>query len=286
MKLRELLAVKDRVPKKDREWLLQDLLGVSYSELFLRVDEEISSASLKKYKAWMAKRRKGVPLQYVVGHAQFRDLTLAVNANVLIPRPETEVLVDLVLKCGDEFGRPVRLLDVGTGSGAIALAIKSERPEWDVHASDVSKKALATAKKNAASVRCKIYFTHANLLDKFHGETFDLIVSNPPYVNPKKDKVAKDVHWFEPHLALYPDRKLQNKTLKERGAWAADKIIDAIAEGKVKARSLLLELSPRVAVILERRWKKNPNIERIWREKDLAGRARFLLIAWKHHGSV
>ena len=284
MKIRELLAAKDRVPRKDREWLLQDLLGINYAELFLREEENITPAQLKKYRGWISKRRKGVPLQYIVGRGQFRNLSLSVNPSVLIPRPETEVLVDLVLKIGDEFGRSIHLLDVGTGSGAIAIAIKSERPKWEVHASDISKRALAVAKKNADRIGCPIHWLHSSLLKKFSGKAFDIIVSNPPYVNPEKDKVAKDVDKFEPHLALYPEKKFQNKMLKERGAWVADKIIAAVAEGKVSAKYLAFELSPRVAAVLEKRWKKNPQITHIARERDLAGRARFLLIAWKNYG--
>lgn len=279
-----LLAEKSAPPRFDREWLLQSLLGVNRAELLMSSDRELSKKELSVIKKWFLERKRGVPLQYVAGATNFYGLSITISKKVLIPRPETEVLVDVALKLGDELGENNRVLDVGVGSGAIALALKNARQNWIVCASDVSSAALAMAKKNSARLNLSVDFYKSDLLKKFYKQNFDLIISNPPYVNPTKDRVEKSVHRYEPHLALYPETRLRSKGLRERGAWAADKIIADIAAGKVSCKYLALELSPRVALCLEKRWRVNPAVKRIWREKDLSGRSRFLLIAWSQHG--
>jgi release factor glutamine methyltransferase len=148
------------------------------------------------------------PVQYITGKAFFYDIFLYVNPSVLIPRPETEELVELVLNT-PQRGKPVRILDIGTGSGCIPIVIKRKWPEAHVVACDVSKEALKTAKKNAELHRVDIQFLPCNFLDeqdrrRILSQKWDIIISNPPYIPiHEKSKMGLNVIAYEPHLALF-----------------------------------------------------------------------------------
>ncbi|MFC3928083.1 peptide chain release factor N(5)-glutamine methyltransferase [Streptococcus caprae] len=145
-----------------------------------------------------------VPAQHITGKAYFRDLTLAVNEHVLIPRPETEELVELIL--AENSGADLTVLDIGTGSGAIALALKKARPNWQVTASDLSSKALAIAQKNAQTEGLDVTFVQSDVYENLAGQ-YDLIVSNPPYIAyADEDEVGQNVLLHEPHSALFADK--------------------------------------------------------------------------------
>lgn len=146
----------------------------------------------------------GEPVQYVLGEAEFCDLLFEVGEGVLIPRPETEELVRLIVsECAR---RPIKVLDIGTGSGAIAVSLAQRLPEAEVSAVDVSSQALSIARRNAERNATRVRFEQVDILAKrpFAGEQFDVIVSNPPYV-PISDKAAMDVNviGYEPHIALF-----------------------------------------------------------------------------------
>jgi release factor glutamine methyltransferase len=160
----------------------------------------------------ISKLMHNVPLQYVIGKAFFMDMEFVVNSSVLIPRPETEELVSLVLKqySGRESGSELLILDIGTGSGCIPIALKRYLPESEVFAIDISKEALAVATENAAINEVKINFINSDILDHSQWNQlsrFDLIVSNPPYVtNSEKELMQLNVLDHEPHTALFvPD---------------------------------------------------------------------------------
>ena len=141
------------------------------------------------------------PPQYITGTAYFRDLRLSVDKRVLIPRPETEELVALILS--ENGQQSLSVLDIGTGSGAIALSLKSERPDWTVTASDISTDALAVAKQNARSHQLAVEFIESDVFRSVSA-SFDLIVSNPPYIaEDDRDEVAANVLQSEPPLALF-----------------------------------------------------------------------------------
>lgn len=145
------------------------------------------------------------PYQYLIGQAEFRELTLAVDERVLIPRPETEELVDLIL--AENPQTQLSVLDIGTGSGAIALSLKSERPTWQVTASDVSYDALCVARDNAKRCQLDVTFIQSDVFEQIEGR-YDLIVSNPPYIAYEdKDEVGLNVLTSEPHLALFADEE-------------------------------------------------------------------------------
>lgn len=145
------------------------------------------------------------PYQYIIGQADFRNLTLTVDERVLIPRPETEELVDVILAENPQSSLSV--LDIGTGSGAIALSLKAERPDWQVTASDISEEALALAQENANQLGLEVAFVQSDVFEQLKGQ-YDIIVSNPPYIaHEDKDEVGLNVLNSEPHLALFADEE-------------------------------------------------------------------------------
>lgn len=187
----------------EAELLLADVLGIKRLDLYLQFDRPLTEAQLEQFRAVVRRRLKREPLQYITGRVQFRHIELEVDRRVLIPRPETEVLVGIVL----EFirGRSVRVLDIGTGSGAIALSIAKEAPEALLVASDVSRGAAEAAEQNAKRLGLAIEFRVGDLLDVIGAdEKFDVVVSNPPYVGlNEKDELQPEVRDWEPHDALF-----------------------------------------------------------------------------------
>ncbi|MCW2983143.1 MAG: prmC [Conexibacter sp.] len=195
-----LNAARVDTPRLDAEILLGHALGVDRTALWLDPDREVAGDAARWFRDAIRRRTvERVPVAYLVGHKGFRHLDLAVDARVLVPRPETEHLVEALL----DLPRGVRVHDVGTGSGAVALALKDERPDLEVSASDISADALAVARANARRLGLAVAFTQADLLDGVDPEVH-AIVSNPPYV-PDGDRrgIAPDVVAHEPHGALF-----------------------------------------------------------------------------------
>ena len=176
-------------------------------DLALQPDLVFSESELKTWNLILEQLKKEIPIQYLLGSTHFYGLELEVNSNVLIPRPETEELVDWIIESQQlEIGdNKVRILDIGTGSGCIAISLAKNLPNAEVFALDVSDKALATAQKNAELNQVTIQFIHQSILETENlGRQFDLIVSNPPYVRHlEKQEIKKNVLDNEPHLALF-----------------------------------------------------------------------------------
>jgi HemK-like putative methylase len=280
MHLGELLAGLDPKDRDDAIWLLCSLLDLSRSDIILNPRRMLESAFLKDWKKVWRRRNAGEPLQFIVGSAPFYGREFKVRKGVLVPRPETEFLAELCLNHFPAM-RPLRVLDIGTGTGAIALTLKLERPHWQVMGSDISPIALRTAKENAEALGGEVLFEKHDLFGpKLRAQEWDLVVSNPPYLNFEKDEIAEDVKAWEPKLVLEPLTSKKVAGLAERGAWCAEHILLGCVESRVELT--VMELSPRVALVLERRWRKHPKVERAWRVADLAGRKRFLLVAWKN----
>ena len=187
-------------PRVDAEWLLADALGVSRTELYADGDE--ASADQERVFCELVERRASrEPLAYVLGEWGFRRLTLRVDPRVLIPRPETEVLVERCLELIADLAEP-RVLDVGVGSGAIALAIADEHPGARVVATERSSDALAVASENAARTGLPVELVEGELFAGLAGP-FELVVSNPPYVAPEDvDALPPEVGEHEPRAAL------------------------------------------------------------------------------------
>jgi len=188
-------------------WMLGEVLGCSQAHLLAYPERGATPEQVRRLRAMVARRLLREPLQYILGYAEFYGLRLGVTPAVLIPRPETEQVVEVALDLLQGRFRP-RVLDVGTGSGCIALAIKHERPDADVAACDVSEDALRVARTNAGACALAVTFFHADILaadlPNPGAGPFDLIVSNPPYLaDEEAGTLAPEVLGYEPHRALF-----------------------------------------------------------------------------------
>lgn len=185
--------------------LLLHFSFLSPSELYLKFDEEMTESAINAFNEAMDKYIvNNIPVQYIIGSVSFYGYEMFVDSNVLIPRFETEELVANTLMFYDEvFGdKDVKLVDVGTGSGCLALALAKEEPHFEVFASDISEGALSVAKKNANHLDAKITFFQGNMLEPLKGMKFDILVSNPPYI-PNDELVDSIITENEPHVALF-----------------------------------------------------------------------------------
>lgn len=189
---------------EDREnlaYVFRELKEWSSLDFLLHQNQEVSSDDYLLLEKIFMDLSQHLSPQYLTGRAYFRDLQLSVDQRVLIPRPETEELVDLIL--AENPDTPLSVLDIGTGSGAIAISLKKERPAWQLTASDISSDALSLAQDNASHYQLDITFIVSDVFSQLSG-TFDMIVSNPPYIAYEdKDEVGLNVYQSEPHLALF-----------------------------------------------------------------------------------
>jgi release factor glutamine methyltransferase len=174
-------------------------------DVLLHPEFEVSETDLEKWKTIISELKTEKPIQYITGEAWFYGLRFEVNENTLIPRPETEELVEWIVDGLKVKGKGQRVLDIGTGSGCIPIALKKEIPNAQVSAIDISEKALEMARKNAFDNQVEVNFVHQNILEtESLDEKYDVIVSNPPYVrNLEKQEIKRNVLDYEPHLALF-----------------------------------------------------------------------------------
>ena len=193
-------------PRLNAEWLIAHALGLGRMDLYLQFDRPLIGEELEQMRALVARRGKREPLQYIQGQAQFHDLMLKCDMRALIPRPETEQLVEFVKDSGLEIDQNLRILDLGTGTGAIALALAMNFPRARIVATDASQNALDLASENA--LLCGLQNRVELRLSNWFGsvgreEGFDLIVSNPPYLTDEEFADAEsEVKDFEPESAL------------------------------------------------------------------------------------
>lgn len=192
--------------------LLQHHLSVEKSEFYMMMQETVPSSIIEKFKRDInAHVDTGIPVQHLIGYEMFYGREFLVNRDVLIPRPETEELVQQVIKEVNNYpqGQPLTIVDIGTGSGVIAITLALEIPHAKIYATDISKKALKVAEKNAKQLGADINFLHGNYLQPVinNGISIDIIVSNPPYISkldePDLSKTVKD---FDPNIALFAER--------------------------------------------------------------------------------
>lgn len=187
----------------DAQLLLAHACGLSRGQLAARTEQAAAPALVQHYEALLKRRAAGEPLAYIVSRREFWSLELAVSPDVLVPRPETELLVERALEL--RAAAPARVADLGTGSGAVALALASERPHWQVLATEVSQAALAVARANATRLGlAHVEFRLGTWFEPLAQQRFDLLLSNPPYVGADDPALLGGALAHEPRLALTP----------------------------------------------------------------------------------
>lgn len=207
-------------------WYLMEFAGhISRAEYLLRRMEKMPKEVYIRYEELLRERGKRIPLQHLTGEQEFMGLSFTVNERVLIPRQDTELLVEEALK---RLRPGARVLDLCTGSGCIAISLKKIRPDLDVTASDLSGQALEIARENAKRLRADVDFVQSDLLEELSG-TFDMIVSNPPYIPTKTiDTLMEEVRFHDPKMALdggadglffYRRIIAESKSHLTRGGW-------------------------------------------------------------------
>ena len=207
-----LTAERVPSPRLNAETLLMFTLNCVRAHLYAHPERELTNEEQTRYNEALTQRATGIPAQYITGHQEFWGLDLIVSPAVLIPRPETEHLIETVLPLARPMQSP-KIADVGTGSGAIALALAKELPNAEIHATDHSPAALEIAEANAARLQLefrgqpperRVFFHDADLLNGLGIEAFDFVASNPPYVGlAEEDEVQLEVRKFEPRGAVF-----------------------------------------------------------------------------------
>ena len=190
-------------PRLEIEWMLCSLLNCERLDLYMRFDEPLSGSQLSTLRGWVKRRSKNEPLQYIIGSCEFYGREFFVDKRVLIPRPETERLIDEAIKSIKHVRSP-NIFDIGTGSGCIAITLAKEIENSNVIGIDKSMMSLQVAEKNSAELNVEnVTFFEMDILNQYPKEKFDLVISNPPYV-PKEEipGLMKDVKDFEPEIAL------------------------------------------------------------------------------------
>ena len=265
---RRLRAANVEAPRRNVMWMLEEVLSCSRSQLVAYPDQPVPADQVRRLDALLERRCQHEPLQYILGHTVFYGLHLAVTPAVLIPRPETEEVVEKALHLLKPIKAP-RFLDVGTGSGCIALALKHERQDAEAHACDVSKAALEVAAANAKRHAADVHFFLADALqDNFPRRAprgLDLLISNPPYLARDEGRsLSPNVYEYEPHRALFAgdDPLLFYRTLIQhahrllsRGGWL---VFETHAQHGAAVAQLLAEA----------------NFADVRLQKDLSGRPR------------
>ncbi|MDU6724609.1 MAG: peptide chain release factor N(5)-glutamine methyltransferase [Streptococcus mitis] len=184
-------------------FVYRSLKNLSFTDFVFALQQEVTEEEKEFVEEIYKKLANHIPAQYIIGHAEFFGMQLKVDERVLIPRPETEELVELILAENSEEN--LKVLDIGTGSGAIALALAKNRLNWSVTAADISQDALDLASENAKNQKLNIFFKKSDCFAEI-SEKYDIIVSNPPYISREDEsEVGLNVLHSEPHLALFAD---------------------------------------------------------------------------------
>ncbi|MHB8896525.1 MAG: peptide chain release factor N(5)-glutamine methyltransferase [Candidatus Geothermincolia bacterium] len=261
-------------PRLNAELLLADMLGISRLDIYTRFERQLTAQESDAFRDLVVKRSEGIPLQYITGETGFRGLTLAVREGVFIPRPETEVLVELALENAPVTpgaGGPFSVLDIGTGCGNIAVSIAAEREDASVVAIDCDARAVELCLENAAKavVASRVSGLVGDLFGPLDdGATFDLIISNPPYIpESMRDELPAEVRDFEPEKALFGGQEGLD-TIRKIVAGAPERL----APRGLLALEVDLSHAEQVALeLLEGLWSSAQVYE------DLAGRKRVVL---------
>lgn len=258
-------------PRVEAEWLLSHALGNRRIDLYLQFDRLLSSSESVHYKSLLQQRLDHKPLQYIIGETEFMGLSLLVNENVLIPRPETEQLVEKAIKMlENSSSAPLKVLDVGTGSGNIAIALAKFLPSVEVTAIDVSEAAINLAKENADKndVSDKINFLVFDLnSDGFPDDMYDMVISNPPYISKLEMKTLQDeVKNWEPEVAL---------TDHSDGIKLIEQVINKAKDSIHKGGHILIEIGGNEQKERVEKLLSNAGFLNVCVEEDYNSHARF-----------
>lgn len=203
-------------PRLSIEWILAEVLQCKRLDLYLQYERPLSSGELDCIRPLVKRRAALEPIQYIIGSTDFVNAKITVGPEVLIPRIETEQLVDILLgHFQDKRGDSIHLLDVGTGSGCIPIAVKKENPEWFCAGMEISEKALQRAKKNADINETDVHLFRFDIMEidklpKHIRKNWDIIISNPPYITePEKKNLHQQVIEYEPHEALFNNNPME-----------------------------------------------------------------------------
>lgn len=238
------------------------------------IDRVLHTQEVSRFNLAVEKLRLKMPIQYVTGVSYFYDVKLEVNENVLIPRPETEELVDLFLKENKHL-ETARILDVGTGSGCIPISIKKKCPQFEIHAIDISDRALALAKSNAERNEVRINFQEQDFLKEVNWDTlgmFDFIISNPPYIpDHEKAVMSESALLYEPNIALFSNdedglifykklAKMGQSKLRSKGSlyvecneFNAKEVVNTFADASYSDVSLIKDMQEKDRIVVARR---------------------------------
>ena len=264
----------DEHPRLSAEWLMCAATGFSRIEVYMNYDRPLDAGELSILREGVKRRGAGEPLQYVTGEMPFRHIVLKCGPGVLIPRPETEILVDCVLEYIDKQDGPQHVLEIGTGTGCISLSIAGERPGTTVVATDISPDAIALATRNREALGCEdvVEIVHTDIAEGVEGAdkaAFDVLVSNPPYIpSAIVDTLPREVGGFEPRLAL--DGGQDGLDVFHRIVQTATV---ALREGGLMA----FELHEDCLQLAAQDQQVNEHFQDIRIVKDLTGRDRILL---------
>jgi release factor glutamine methyltransferase len=239
-----LTAANVPSPRMNAELLLMFTLGCDRAYFHAHPERKLSQDEQNRYDQALSERERGMPAQYITGHQEFWGMDLIVTPAVLIPRPETEHVIETVLARVGRTPSPadlLRIVDVGTGSGCIALALSKELPNAEIHAADISRSALEVARANAArhQLETRIEFRETDLLKGFDPGSFDFVVSNPPYVGESEaDHVQLEVRKHEPRNAVFAG---------ETGLEVIERLIPQARESLKSGGWLVMEISGTIA---------------------------------------
>jgi release factor glutamine methyltransferase len=257
------VVMRDNIPPLKVKILLSELTGLTLPELQIRADYVLSEQQTATFSHWMQRLKTHEPVQYITGKAHFYGLVLYVDKNVLIPRPETEGLVEWL--CKREKGA-LRILDIGTGSGAIALAIKNLKPGSAITATDISPAALSVAQANAKRLGLEVVFAEADLFPQTLSR-FDVIVSNPPYISLSDfARLGDEIRLFEPQTALLA---------QEEGLEFYSRILKQSPDYLNEVGKIYLEIGEMQSGAVSK-FAVEAGFSKVEVKRDLAGRNRYL----------